>query len=104
MKKNIEDITFDDSLLEKYKEKNEKLTMLCKKLDKNKKVQKKYKEYLQTKEDELLKFNYVKKGEYNSVEGEIYDKSVAESGMVNFKLNSNEKNFTNRFNYEKGLC
>lgn len=48
MKKDINNIIFTDEILEKYKADSEKITKLCKKIDKNKKIQKKYKEYLKT--------------------------------------------------------
>lgn len=103
MKKNIEDITFDDSLLEKYKEENEKITMLCKKLDKNKKLQKQYNEYLKTKENELSEINYLEKGEYNSVKEELYNERLIEKEIFSFKLNFKEQKSINNFNYKEGL-
>lgn len=48
MKKDINNIVFTDEILEKYKADSEKITKLCKKIDKNKKIQKEYKEYLKT--------------------------------------------------------
>lgn len=49
MKRRVEDITFDSSLLEKYKEDNEKLTNLCKKIDNDFFFQIRYRRYLKKK-------------------------------------------------------
>lgn len=53
MKKNIDDIVFTDEILKKYKDDSDRITELCKKIDKNKKIQKEYKKYLKSKKDEL---------------------------------------------------
>ena len=50
MKRRVKDITFDSSLLEKYKEDNEKLTNLCKKIDNDIFFQIHYRRYLKKKE------------------------------------------------------
>ena len=61
MKRRIEDITFDSSLLEKYKEDNEKLTNLCKKIDNDIFFQIRYRRYLKKR----LKINYNKINQKN---------------------------------------
>lgn len=45
MKKNIDDIIFSEAILNRYKEDALKIEQLCKKLDNNKKINKKLKRY-----------------------------------------------------------
>lgn len=40
MKRNINEIVFDKKLVDKYKKENDKIKLLCQKLDKDLKVQK----------------------------------------------------------------
>lgn len=44
--KRINKVKFTNKLLKKYKSDNDKITSLCEKADKNKKIQKLYKKYL----------------------------------------------------------
>lgn len=71
--KDIDNVVFTDEILEKYKADSEKITELCKKLDKNKKVQEEYKKFLEGKEriihfseqeNKQLKDNWKKLKEY----------------------------------------
>lgn len=48
--KDIDNVVFTDEILEKYKADSEKITELCKKIDKNKIFQKKYRKFLEGKE------------------------------------------------------
>ncbi len=48
--KDIDNVVFTDEILEKYKDDSEKITELCKKIDKNKKVQEEYKKFLKGEE------------------------------------------------------
>lgn len=105
MKKNIEDIIFDDSLLEKYKRENENITRLCKKIDKNRKIQKKYNEYLKTKERNLGNFKCVKKSDFNSVENVLYAETSIANKKIKLKINSKSNDYDNDYStFEKRYC
>lgn len=48
--KDIDNVVFTDEILEKYKDDSKEITELCKKIDKNKIFQKKYRKFLEGKE------------------------------------------------------
>lgn len=59
--KDIDNVVFTDEILEKYKADSEKITELCKKLDKNKKIQEEYKRFLKGEEKLLHAYEKIKK-------------------------------------------
>lgn len=59
--KDIANVVFTDEILEKYKADSEKITELCKKIDKNKKVQEEYKKFLKGEEKLLHAYEKIKK-------------------------------------------
>ena len=76
--KDIDNVVFTDEILEKYKDDSEKITELCKKIDKNKIFQKKYRKFLEGKEriihfseqeNKQLKDNWNKLKEFIKKEG-----------------------------------
>ncbi len=76
--KDIDNVVFTDEILEKYKADSEKITELCKKIDKNKIFQKKYRKFLEGKEriihvseqeNKQLKDNWNKLKEFIKKEG-----------------------------------
>ena len=48
-KAKLKDVKFTPEILEKYKEDSSKITKMCKKIDKNKKIQAKYETFLEDK-------------------------------------------------------
>lgn len=85
--KDIDNVVFTDEILEKYKDDSEKITELCKKIDKNKKVQEEYKKFL--KGEEKLLHAYEKLEQENKIlkeNAENNDKVVDKVNWENMLL------------------
>ena len=89
MEKNINDIVFDDRLLEKYKDDNDKITSLCKKADKNKIIQLLYKKFLKNKQKELkINYNNFEELEKNTISIEEQRKKLTINGNEKYVVSS----------------
>lgn len=85
--KDIDNVVFTDEILEKYKADSEKITEICKKIDKNKKVQEEYKKFL--KGEEKLLHAYEKLEQENKIlkeNAENNDKVVDKVNWENMLL------------------
>ena len=78
MKKNVKEIIFDEKLVNKYQKENDKIKILCQKLDKDPKIQKEYKKFLKKQQSKDLKLIYnniskATKSDNNKIKTETYE-------------------------------
>lgn len=97
MKKNVKEIIFDEKLVQKYKKENDKIKILCQKLDNDPKIQNEYKKFIKKQQAKDLKLIYnniskATKSDNNKIKTETYEIPLKSKEIKFTMKNSDTKN------------